>query len=84
MKPCLWLFVRGFLQTGKLGGGSNEGMWGIEFSLMVCLLLSSDASAAAGPCRMEVGVRHIELPSMVPQGLDPRALALSILTVAEK
>ena len=59
-------------------------MWGIEFSLMVCLLLSSAGSAAARPCRMEVGVRHIELPSMVPQGLDPRAPALSYLTVAEK
>lgn len=51
---------------------------------MVCLLLSSVGSAADRPCQMEVGVRHIELPSMVPQGLDPRARALSYLTVAEK
>lgn len=69
-------------KTGR--GVKPEGMWGIEFSLMVCLLLSSDGSAVAGPCQMEVGVRHIELPSMVPQALDPRVLALSFLTLAEE
>lgn len=59
-------------------------MWGIEFSLMVCLLLSSDGSAVAGPCQMEVGGQGILNSLMVPQALDPRVLALSFLTLAEK